>query len=195
MGDEIAELIATTKSELDGLFQKPKLSEKLLSKPPFRFLHDIVSAVTTATGFADGLYSGAELDSGAIKDKGAKISYLDKLAALLGVCTGEALNLRPSKVVAGLEPECTNKMLAVLGKCAKSGTLDFSEAVTRTLAGEGPGERPPPLRSASSASSNNPRRGSAAGAGGVGDKEVVPDGRGTGMPPEGRAEAKGTPGA
>ena len=59
------------------------------------------------------LDSDDELDSGAIKDKTAKIAYLDKLVALVGVCSGHDINVRPSKVVAGLEPEGTNALLAV----------------------------------------------------------------------------------
>ncbi|CAM9868073.1 unnamed protein product, partial [Ectocarpus sp. 8 AP-2014] len=97
--------------QLGGLFQKPRLSEKLLSKAPFRFLHDVISAVTASTGFAAGLYSGEELDSGSVKDKGSKIAYLDKIVALVGICSGHDIDVRPSKVVAGLEPEGTNALL------------------------------------------------------------------------------------
>eukprot|EP00904_Undaria_pinnatifida_P004728 jgi/Undpi1/14256/HiC_scaffold_9.g03905.m1 len=147
MGDDLASAIAATQEQLGGLFQKPKLSDKLLSKAPFRFLHDIVSAVTASTGFAAGLYSGDELDSGAIKDKASKIAYLDKLVALVGLCSGHEINARPSKIVAGLEPEGTNALLTALGKCARSADLDFEEAARRVLAGDSPGSSPPPLRS------------------------------------------------
>lgn len=62
------------------------MNDKLLSKPPFRFLHDTITAVTTTTGFGDGLYNDGELDSAAITDKDAKINYLEKMFNLVGIC-------------------------------------------------------------------------------------------------------------
>lgn len=67
------------------------------------------------------LRSGEELDSGAIKDKASKISYLDKIVALVGICSGHDIDVRPSKVVAGLEPEGTNALLTVRNKSEGGG--------------------------------------------------------------------------
>ena len=55
------------------------MSQKLLTKPPFRYLHDIFTATCAATGYGQGLYEGAELDAKAITEKDAKIAFLVKL--------------------------------------------------------------------------------------------------------------------
>ena len=79
-------LILSVKSKMSEIIQKPKMIDKLLQKPPFRFLHDTIAAVTTATGFGDGLYSGDELDSASISDRQAKVTYLEKIFNLVGIC-------------------------------------------------------------------------------------------------------------
>lgn len=40
-------IIKNTQSSLGKYVKRPPLSEKLLKKPPFRFLHDIVTSVRT----------------------------------------------------------------------------------------------------------------------------------------------------
>lgn len=83
---DLDSLIISTKDLIGSIIQKPKMSEKLLSKPPFRFLHDTITAITNATGFGEGLYNEAELDSAKITDKDSKVAYLQKIFNLVGIC-------------------------------------------------------------------------------------------------------------
>jgi TRAF3-interacting protein 1 len=117
------------------LFSKPKMTEKLLTRPPFRYIHDIFSATMGATGFGEGLYTDEELDAKSIKDKDAKVTFLDKMIALVQLAAGEEIPVKSTKVVAGHEAESTNIFLQYLFKVATSG-IDSAPIVGQILGAE-----------------------------------------------------------
>mmetsp|Transcript_22740 Transcript_22740/g.17167 ORF Transcript_22740/g.17167 Transcript_22740/m.17167 type:complete len:98 (-) Transcript_22740:966-1259(-) len=92
-----------------------------------------------ATGFAQGLYDENELDSKSINERDAKISFLAKMIALVELMSGEKLEVKPAKIVAGLEAEKTNLFLQVMFKVATSGA-DSSPYVAKILGLEDDGD-------------------------------------------------------
>ncbi|XP_041117423.1 TRAF3-interacting protein 1-like isoform X1 [Polyodon spathula] len=124
-----------TQETLGKVIKKPPLTEKLLSKPPFRFLHDIFTEVIRTTGFMKGLYSELEMKSENVKDKEAKIAFLQKAIDVVIMVTSEPLSVKPGRVVSGHEPEKTNELLQAMGKCCLN-KLSSEDAVQRVLAGE-----------------------------------------------------------
>jgi len=119
----------------EQLIQKPKMTQKLLEKPPFRYLHDIFSSTMDATGFGVGLYDEEELNAKSITERDAKINFLSKLVALLELMLEEKIDVKPAKVVAGLEPERTNIMLQALFRAATSG-IDSGPYIQKLMGGE-----------------------------------------------------------
>ncbi|KAM9003995.1 TRAF3-interacting protein 1 isoform X6 [Sarcophilus harrisii] len=142
-------VVKRTQDALGKVIKKPPLTEKLLSKPPFRYLHDIITEVIRMTGFMKGLYTDSELKSDNVKDKDAKISFLQKTIDVVIMVSGEPLSVKPARIVAGHEPERTNELLQAIGKCCLN-KLSSDDAVKRVLAGEkGDTKGKPPLTSKS----------------------------------------------
>lgn len=77
------------------------MSEKLLSKPPFRYLHDIYTATMNKTGWGQGMFVGDELNSKSFEDKDSKLGFLVKLITLTEMMIGEKIDIKPSMVLAG----------------------------------------------------------------------------------------------
>ena len=48
---------------LSRIVQKTPLNHKLLSKPPFRYLHDLTMEIINNTGAAAGLFNESEMNS------------------------------------------------------------------------------------------------------------------------------------
>nr|XP_060639685.1 TRAF3-interacting protein 1-like isoform X3 [Anolis sagrei ordinatus] len=128
-------MVRRTQELLGRVIRKPPLTERLLSKPPFRYLHDVIGEVIRSTGFMKGLYTEAEMKSDNVKDKDAKISFLQKAIDVVIMVTGEPLAVKPARVVAGHEPERTNELLQAIAKCCLN-ELSSDEAVQKVLAGE-----------------------------------------------------------
>ncbi|XP_034176946.2 intraflagellar transport 54 isoform X1 [Osmia lignaria lignaria] len=124
------EVIKKTQDLLGKYFKKPPLTEKLLKKPPFRFLHDIVLAVINESGFLDGLFTEEELNSENIKNKEAKLAFLTKLIDVVKLATGINLTVRANKIVSGQEPTKTNELLQAIGK-ALDKKISSKEAIER----------------------------------------------------------------
>ena len=131
------EILKRTKGSLGALISKPALTDKLLSKPPFRFLHDILTEILKNTGFLRGLFTAEEMNSEKVKDKEKKLLFLQKVIDVVMFATGQKLKVKPTRIVAGAEPERTNEMLQLIAYCVQK-KIDSSEAVKKVLNGEKP---------------------------------------------------------
>jgi len=61
------EIVEKSQELLAVVVKNTPLTQKLLSRPPFRYLHDLISEIITETGFAMGLFSDFERNANNIK--------------------------------------------------------------------------------------------------------------------------------
>ncbi|XP_071154460.1 TRAF3-interacting protein 1-like isoform X3 [Mytilus edulis] len=107
-------IVKKTQDSLGKIIKKPPLTDKLLGKPPFRFLHDIMTSVIKTTGFMKGLFTEAEMNSENVKDRDSKVAFLQKAVDMVAITTKKSMSVKPAKIVAGHEPEKTNEFLQLL---------------------------------------------------------------------------------
>lgn len=105
----------------EQLFAKPKMTEKLLCKPPFRYIHDIFTATMAKTNFGQGLFEGEDLNSKSFEDKESKTNFLVKLITLTEIMVGEKIDIKPSMILAGQQADKTNEWLQQMFRAATSG--------------------------------------------------------------------------
>lgn len=84
-------------------------------------MHDIFTATMAVTGYGQGLFSGPEMDGKAITEKEDKVNWLVKLISLTELVVGEEIDVKPTKIVAGHEPEKTNFLLQQMFRAATAG--------------------------------------------------------------------------
>jgi TRAF3-interacting protein 1 len=65
----LEDITKKTTDILSRVVKKTPLNAKLLSKPPFRYLHDMFSEIIKISGVAKGLYSDNEMNSENVKVK------------------------------------------------------------------------------------------------------------------------------
>jgi TRAF3-interacting protein 1 len=95
-------------------------------------------ATIGATGFGAGIYDEAEMDTKANHEKDTKVNILAKMITLTEMVVGEKIDVKPSKIVAGLEPDRTNYFLQRLFQAATAG-IDSAPYVAKIMGQGGAG--------------------------------------------------------
>ncbi|VVC37989.1 Hypothetical protein CINCED_3A002427 [Cinara cedri] len=121
------ELIKRVQSSLSKHINKPQLTEKLLNRPPFKFLHDIVTNVIRNTGYLSNVFTEEEIISTNITTKETKIIFLEKLIIAIETTTSKTVSAKPTKIVAGLEVTKTLELLMTIVFGIETQNKEFKE--------------------------------------------------------------------
>ena len=105
--------VEKTATMISAIINQPTMTPKLLQRPPFRFLHEVMFNIIAKTGFAKDSFDTEEKDCKAMcKVRGTKCwAVLQKLIKITGGALGIDIDVSPATVTAGKECAKTRQFL------------------------------------------------------------------------------------
>ena len=129
----MADYWSETGKMFSSLIQKPKMTEKLLKKPPPKYIYDIILNTMKQTGFPKGLYTSEEEDHKYFEaDAHHKLDILQKAIDITKIVMNENFDIKCTNILKGEQPEKTNYFLQLFYKAATNGK-DNSSLIQKYL--------------------------------------------------------------
>ena len=105
-----------------SLIEKPKMTEKLLKKPPPKYIYDIILNTMKKTGFPKGLFNAEEEDHKYFEaDAHHKLDILQKAIDITKIVMNENFEIKCTNILKGEQPDKTNYFLQLFYKAATNG--------------------------------------------------------------------------
>ncbi|KPA84689.1 hypothetical protein ABB37_01196 [Leptomonas pyrrhocoris] len=114
MSEEVDFWSATIAAYAPLQLPAPEMTPKLLMRPPFRFIHDIVCGIDGRFAAYSHVIPTELQDSANVDSKEKKIQYLTILIEYVSKLMNVQLDVSAKKIVSGHEPEKTNVFLQYL---------------------------------------------------------------------------------
>ena len=105
-----------------SLIEKPKMTEKLLKKPPPKYIYDIILNTMKKTNFPKGLLTDQEMDHKYFEaDPHHKLAILQKVIDITRIVMNENFDIKTTNILKGEQPDKTNYFLQMFYKAATNG--------------------------------------------------------------------------
>ena len=113
------------------------ITKERLERPPFPFIHALVTIYCRHLSFASGLYDEAEFEVHNIKSRQDKIRFLFKILACVAKVTKERVDVyvSPANILGGQEVAATHILLRCLAKASKISpalSASFADEIVKT---------------------------------------------------------------
>ena len=101
-----------TYNMFNSLIQTPKMTEKLLKRPPPLYIYDIIMNTMKKTGFPKGLFTTDEENKDYFKSNpNNKLDILQKAIDITRIVMNEYFDIKCTDILKGVETEKTNYFL------------------------------------------------------------------------------------